>query len=196
VSIFKVTKSSIYKNMTNKYPVMPKATAVWLVENTSLTFKQIAEFSGMHELEIKGIADGEVAQGIIGINPVTSGQVSKEDIELCTKNPNSKLKLKTSDIDHFIKKKSKARYTPVARRQDKPDAIFWLLKQCPNIPDSKIVKLIGTTKSTILSIREKTHWNIKNMKPRDPVLLGLSTQTELDKILEIYKDKSEERAHD
>jgi len=182
--------------MTNKYPVMPKATAVWLVENTSLTFKQIAEFCGMHELEIKGIADGEVAQGIIGINPITSGQVSKEDIELCTNNPTNKLKLKTSEIDHFIKKRSKARYTPVARRQDKPDAIFWLLKHCPNIPDSKIVKLIGTTKSTIASIREKTHWNIKNMKPRDPVLLGLSSQTELDKMLELYKDKSEEKTHD
>lgn len=172
--------------MRNNIPVMPKATAVWLVENTSLTFKQIAQFCGMHELEIKGIADGEVAQGIMGVDPVTTGQLTKQEIERCTKDPKAILTLAERAILNLIQKKTKARYTPVARRQDKPDAIFWLIKHCPDIQDSQIIKLIGTTKSTILAIKERTHWNIKNIKSRDPVLLGLCTQTELDKIMKKY----------
>ncbi len=172
--------------MNSKLPIMPKATAVWLVENTSLTFAQIANFCGMHELEIKGIADGEVAQGIMGISPITNGQLSKDEIEKCEKDAKASLTLLESSIQHLVQKKSKSRYTPVARRQDKPDAIYWLLKTCPEIQDSNIIKLIGTTKSTIAGIRDRSHWNMKNIKPRDPVLLGLCTQTDLDKLLEKY----------
>ena len=174
--------------MSNKkLPIMPKATAVWLIENTSLTFKQIAEFCGMHELEIKGIADGEVAQGIMGVDPVTNGQLTKEEIERCANDPKQSLKLVERTASYLVQKKSKARYTPVARRQDKPDAIYWLLKNCPTIQDSQIIKLIGTTKSTIIAIRERSHWNMKNIKARDPVLLGLCTQSDLDKILQKHE---------
>ncbi|MBL0318691.1 MAG: DUF1013 domain-containing protein [Alphaproteobacteria bacterium] len=163
--------------------LMPKATAVWLVENTSLTFDQIADFCNLHPLEVKGIADGEVATGIIGIDPIVGGQLTRDEIERCEKNSNTKLLLsrKAELIDEIKRKNSKrARYTPVARRQDKPDAISWLLKHCPSIKDAQIIKLIGTTKNTIKSIRERSHWNIGQIKPRDPVLLGLCTQTELD----------------
>lgn len=175
--------------MKSKLPIMPKATAVWLVENSSLTFEQIANFCGMHELEIKGIADGEVAQGIMGINPVTNGQLSKDEILRCEKDAKARLCLIESSIQHLVQKKSKARYTPVARRQDKPDAIYWIIKTCPEIQDTQIIKLIGTTKTTIAGIRERTHWNMKNIKPRDPVLLGLCTQVELDRLLEKYSTK-------
>jgi hypothetical protein len=167
---------------TQQLPLMPKATAVWLIDNTSLTFIQIANFCGMHELEISCIADGEVAQGIAGIDPVSSGQLTTLEIERCTKDPEASLKLSHSIADDLMSKK-KAKYTPVARRQDKPDAIHWLIKNCPNIDDQQIIKLIGTTKSTIAAIRERTHWNITNIRSRDPVLLGLCTQTELDKIM-------------
>lgn len=182
--------------MSKNLPVMPKATAVWLVENTSLTFEQIAEFCGMHELEIKGIADGEVAQGILGVNPITNNQLTKAEIERCTADSKAKLTLHKSDTQHLVVKKTKSRYTPVARRQDKPDAIYWLLKTCPDIQDSKIIKLIGTTKSTINSIRDRSHWNIKNIRPRDPVLLGLTTQTELDKVLRLYENKENQEQKD
>lgn len=164
-------------------PAMPKATAVWLVENTSLTFKQISVFCGMHELEVKGIADGDVAQGIMGLNPITSKQLTKEEIERCEKNPNLKLEILKSDIQHLIKNKKSSRYTPVARRGDKPDAIYWLIKNYPDINDSQIVKIVGTTKSTIEAVRNRSHWNMANLKPRDPVLLGLSTQIELDNLI-------------
>ncbi len=164
-------------------PVMPKATAVWLVENTSLSFKQIAEFCFMHELEIKGIADGDVAQGIVGMSPITNHQLTREEIDLCEKDPNRKLEITHNSLHNLVKKKKSAKYTPVARRQDKPDAIHWLLKNCPTIQDNQIIKLIGTTKTTIAGIRERSHWNIKNIRPRDPVLLGLCTQVELDKVL-------------
>lgn len=176
--------------MEKRKPIMPKATAVWLIQNTSLTFKQIAEFCVMHELEIKGIADGEVAQGIIGVNPVTQGQITKEELERCSKDPSAKIQLRDSNLQYLAAKKPKTKYTPVARRRDKPDAIFWLLKNCPNIPDNRIARLIGTTKTTIDSIKEKSHWNMKNLKPRDPVLLGLCTQSELDVVLEKYSAQS------
>jgi len=172
--------------MKNNLPVMPKATAVWLVENTSLTFKQIAEFCGMHELEIKGIADGEVCQGIMGVSPVINGQLTRIELERCAKDSNANITMADSSLQHLVSKKSTSRYTPIARRQDKPDAIFWLLKACPNIQDTQIIKLIGTTKSTILAIKERSHWNMKNIKARDPVLLGLCTQSELDKIVQKY----------
>lgn len=168
-------------------PLMPKATAVWLIENTTLTFKQIGDFCGMHELEVKGIADGDVAQGIIGVDPILNGQLTKEMIEQCQTDPNKKLELDKKAAEYIaLKSKQKKRYTPIARRQDKPDAIFWLLKNCPSIPDKDIIKLIGTTKNTVSAIREKEHWNMKNIKPRDPVLLGLCTQIELDSIIEKY----------
>jgi hypothetical protein len=165
-------------------PLMPKATAVWLVENTTLTFKQIADFCGMHELEVKGIADGEVAQGIMGMDPVVSGEVTREELERCMQNPSARLQLSTKATQFTqARKKKQSRYTPIARRQDKPDAIAWLIKNCPDIQDSQIVKLIGTTKQTIQALKDKEHWNMKNIRPRDPVLLGLCTQTELDKLL-------------
>ena len=163
-------------------PLMPKATAVWLVENTMLTFEQIGDFCGMHPLEVQGIADGEVAVGIIGQDPVSSGQLTAENIASCEKSPKAKLEMTTS-AEKFIVSKNKVkggRYTPVARRQDKPDAVAWFLKFHPTIPDAQIVKLIGTTKNTINSVRTRTHWNSANLKPRDPVLLGLCTQTRLD----------------
>lgn len=172
---------TINKNL----PLLPKATAVWLIENTSLTFKQIAEFCGLHELEIKGIADGEVATGIAGLDPVAGGQLTYEEIERCSQDKEAKLQLAQSVVyDLAVKKKKHSKYTPIVRRQDKPDAVYWLLKNCPNIQDRDIIKLIGTTKSTILALRERTHWNMKNIRPRDPVLLGLCSQVELDKLLE------------
>ncbi|MDX1923954.1 MAG: cell cycle transcriptional regulator TrcR [Rickettsiaceae bacterium] len=180
--------------MNNNLPVMPKATAVWLVENTSLTFDQIAEFCGMHSLEIKGIADGEVATGIMGISPISTGQLTQQEIDRCMQDSSASLKLASTGASHHIVKKSKSRYTPIARRQDKPDAIFWLLKTCPNIQDSYIVKLIGTTKNTIQAIREREHWNIKNIRPRDPVFLGLCTQMALDKILSKYAEEEKNEA--
>lgn len=165
-------------------PLMPKATAVWLVENTTLTFDQIADFCGMHPLEVQGIADGEVATGIIGLDPTQSGQLTREHIASCE--ANEKLSLKLADTARqYIKQKTKgARYTPVARRADKPDAISWLLKYHPEVPDSQIVKLIGTTKNTITAVRDKSHWNSTNIKPKDPVLLGLCTQTHLDMMID------------
>ena len=167
-------------------PLMPKATAVWLIDNTALTFKQISDFCGLHLLEIKGIADGEVSSGITGINPITAGQISAEEIKKCEENPDLALSLSTSARRHIEvnkKKKKTAKYTPVARRQDKPDAISWINKHYPEMSVNQIEKLIGTTKSTISAIKERTHWNIANIKPRDPVLLGLCTQTELDKAI-------------
>jgi uncharacterized protein len=165
-------------------PLMPKATAVWLLENTSLTFAQIANFCGMHLLEVKGIADGEVAQGIMGIDPVENAQLTKEEITRCEQNSTYVLALSKKaqyHVDHTRKKST--RYTPIARRHEKPDAVAWLIKNCPGITDLQIVKLIGTTKTTIASIRGKTHWNMQHIRPRDPVLLGLSTQEDLDKVI-------------
>lgn len=173
---------------SKQYPLMPKATAVWLIENTSLTFKQIADFCGLHELEIIGIADGEVGQGIAGIDPIYSGQLTREEIARCQNDPKASLNISHSVADVFIEKnnKKKSKYTPVARRQDKPDAIHWLIKNCPDISDKHIIKLIGTTKSTIDAIRDRSHWNMSNIRPRDPVLLGLCSQIELDRIMHLY----------
>lgn len=170
---------------TKQLPLMPKATAVWLVDNTALTFSQIANFCGLHELEVVGIADGDVAQGITGMDPIHSGQLTLDEIERCAKNPEASLTLSHSIADSFISKKKKGKYTPVARRQDKPDAIHWLVKNCPGITDKQIIKLIGTTITTIDAIRDRTHWNMGNIRSRDPVLLGLCSQIELDKIMKI-----------
>ena len=161
-------------------PLMPKATAVWLVENTALTFEQIGAFCGMHELEVQGIADGEVAAGIRGEDPIAGGQLSAENIAECEKDDNKKLQLLGSAKQYIMQKTKGSRYTPVARRQDKPDAVAWLVKNFPTMTDGQIGKLVGTTKNTIVAIRTKAHWNSGGIKPRDPVLLGLCSQTHLD----------------
>lgn len=176
------------------HPLMPKATAVWLVENTTLTFDQIGEFCGMHPLEIQGIADGEVATGIMGINPIEGGELSSEEIAKAEKNEDYRMQMSQHALDHMKRagaKKKGARYTPVARRQDKPEAIAFILKNYPYIPDSQIIKLIGTTKKTIDSIKERSHWNIANIKPKDPVLLGLCMQTSLDAVAKKFRPAGE-----
>ncbi|KJV69226.1 hypothetical protein NLO413_0607 [Candidatus Neoehrlichia lotoris str. RAC413] len=163
---------------------MPRAVAVWLVDNTTLTFEQIAKFCNLHLLEVKGIADGEVAKGVIGCNPVAMGQITKEEIEECQSDPNRIPKLIAyKGFNSKSTKKRKVRYTPIARRRDKPDAICWILKYCPDMQDAQITQLIGTTKATIAAIRNKEHWNSNNIKPRDPVLLGLCTQEALDEAI-------------
>jgi len=158
----------------------PKATAVWLVDNTTLTFKQIADFTGMHELEVQGIADGDVAAGVKGFDPVANNQLTQDDIDRAEKDPMNKLKLKFNPAARDEDKRRGPRYTPLSKRQDRPNSILWLVKFHPELADSQIAKLVGTTKPTIQSIRERTHWNIANMQPIDPVALGLCKQTELD----------------
>jgi len=160
---------------------MPKATAVWLVDNTSLSFAQIADFCGVHELEVKGIADGEVAQGIKGLDPVTSGQLTREEIARGETDPRYRLKLAEPKVRvPEPKRKRGPRYTPVSRRQDRPNAILWLLRNHAELKDSQIMALVGTTKTTIQAIRERSHWNSTNLTPQDPVTLGLCSQLELD----------------
>jgi hypothetical protein len=162
-------------------PLMPKATAVWLVDNTSLSFEQIADFCGLHPLEVKGIADEDVAKGIKGMDPVAAGQLTREQIEAAEKD--SRVRLKMAPAKHkmpVIKQKKAPRYTPVSKRQDKPDAVYWLLRNHPEFTDADIIKLIGTTKATIQKIRERSHWNATNIKAVDPVTLGLCSQLELD----------------
>jgi hypothetical protein len=162
-------------------PLMPKATAVWLIDNTSLTFDQIADFCGMHPLEVKGIADEDVAKGIKGIDPIAAGQLTREQIEEAEKDPDARLKMAPAKYKMpHIKAKKTPRYTPVSKRQDKPDAIYWLLRNHPELTDTDIIKLIGTTKATIAKIRDRGHWNSPNIKAVDPVTLGLCTQIELD----------------
>jgi len=167
--------------MSDRRPLMPKATAVWLVENTSLTFDQIAAFCGLHVLEVKGIADGDVAQGIKGLDPVTSGQLTREEIETAERDPTHELHLAEPKV-HVPETPAKKgpRYTPVSRRQDRPNAVLWLLRNHPELKDSQIMRLVGTTKPTITQIRDRTHWNAPNLTPQDPVTLGLCTQTDLD----------------
>jgi hypothetical protein len=164
-------------------PLMPKATAVWLVENTALTFEQIAAFCGLHSLEIKAIADGEVAVGMVGLDPIANGQLSKEEIKRAEKDENVRLRLLVQDLPQPVARSKGPRYTPVTKRGDKPDAIAWVVKQFPDLSDAQISKLIGTTKPTIAAIRDRTHWNTPNIKPRSPVLLGLCTQRELEEAL-------------
>lgn len=161
-------------------PLMPKATAVWLVENTALTFEQIGEFCGMHPLEIQGIADGDVSSGVRGLDPTANGQLTTDEIARCEKDPEARLSILQTAKQYISKKTKGSRYTPIARRQDKPDAIAWLIKNFPGMTDGQIAKLVGTTKNTIVAVRTKSHWNANNIKPRDPVLLGLCTQTHLD----------------
>lgn len=161
------------------HPLMPKATAVWLIEKTSLSFDQIAEFVNMHPLEIQAIADGEVAQGIVGFDPIASGQLTREEIARCEADPAARLKLQESTIVLPKSRTKGGRYTPVSKRNDRPDGIAWLLRNYPMLTDAQVAKLLGTTKDTIAKVRDKTHWNSANIKPRDPVILGLCTQSDL-----------------
>jgi uncharacterized protein len=161
-------------------PLMQKATAVWLVDNTTLTFKQIADFCGLHELEVNGIADGEVAQGIKGFDPIANSQLTADEIRRCEENPKAKLQLMHNPAAEGEMKRKGPRYTPLSKRQDRPAAIAWLVKFHPELTDGQIAKLVGTTKPTIQSIRDRTHWNIANTTPVDPVALGMCRQGELD----------------
>jgi len=168
----------------SKPPLMPMATALWLVENTTLTFKQIAEFCRMHEVEVQGIADGEVGKGIVAYNPIMSGQLTRDEIELSSKDNNRPLKMKSDDVDIEFSEKKIKKYVPLSKRQDKPDAALWLLKQHSKLKDSQIAKLIGITKNSVTSIRNKNYWNYNNLNAKDPVALGLFSQKELISALE------------
>lgn len=164
-------------------PLMPKATAVWLIDNTTLDFKQIAAFTGLHELEVNGIADGEVAIGVKGFDPVANKQLTAEEISRCEADPKAKLTLMFNPASEGELKRKGPRYTPLSKRQDRPAAIAWLVKFHPELTDGQISKLVGTTKPTIMAIRERTHWNISNIQPIDPVALGMCRQTELDAVV-------------
>lgn len=170
-------------------PLMPKATAVWLVDNTALTFRQIAEFCGMHELEIQAIADGNVQSSIVGQDPVVAGQLTREELARCEADPTARLQARETDIPTPQSRAKGARYTPVSKRQDRPDAIAWILKHHPELSDAQIVSLIGTTKSTITAVRDKTHWNAVNIKARNPVTLGLCSEADLEKAVVIAQGR-------
>ena len=172
-------------------PFMPKATAVWLVENTTLTFKQIAQFCKLHELEVKGIADGDVAKGIKAYNPILAGQLSREEIEQCSKDPAKRLSLLKKLDEVELKERKKPKYTPLSKRQDRPDAILWLCKNASELTDGQISKLVGSTKGTVSLIRKRNYWNFSNLKPRDPVILSLCTQDAFQKSLDKAKRRVE-----
>jgi len=165
-------------------PIMAKATAVWLVDNTTLTFKQVADFCDLHELEVQGIADGDVAAGVKGFDPISNNQLTHEEIEAGEKDPLHKLQLKFYAAAEGEQKRRGPRYTPLSKRQDRPASILWLVKFHPELTDAQISKLVGTTKPTIQALRERTHWNINNIQPIDPVALGLCKQSELDAIVQ------------
>jgi hypothetical protein len=161
------------------HPLMPKATAVWLIENTALSFEQIAEFCNMHALEVQAIADGEVAIGIVGMDPIANGQLTHEEIARVEKDPKARLKMASQDLPLPKAKAKGPRYTPVSKRQERPDAVQWLLKQYPELTDAQICRLVGTTKATINAVRDRTHWKFANIKPHDPVDLGMCSLEEL-----------------
>ena len=165
-------------------PLMPMATAVWLVENTTLTFKQIADFCNLHEVEVQGIADGEVAKGIKAYNPIISGQLSREEIELSSKEKSRPLQIKSSDIEISNSETKIKKYSPLSTRQDKPDSALWLIRQHDILKDSQIAKLVGITKNSVTSIRNKSYWNYNNLSPKDPVALNLFTQKNLAEAIE------------
>jgi hypothetical protein len=164
-------------------PLMPKATAVWLVEHTTLTFDQIAEFCGCHKLEVQAIADGEVAIGINGMDPILSGQLTQEEIKRCEDDPRARLKMVKSDLPQPVVRSKGPRYTPVSKRADKPDAVAYLIKMYPELLDAQIARLLGTTKDTIAKVRDRSHWNSSNIKPNNPVLSGLCKQADLEAAL-------------
>ena len=163
---------------------MPMATAVWLVENTTLTFKQIANFCNLHEVEVQGIADGEVAKGIIAYNPIISGQLTREEIELSSQDENRPLKIKNTDIKISTSEKKIKKYIPLSKRQDKPDSALWLIKNHSQLKDSQIAKLVGVTKNSVTSIRNKNYWNYNNLNPKDPVAMNLFSQKDLVEAIE------------
>ncbi len=165
-------------------PLMPMATAVWLVENTTLTFKQIANFCNLHEIEIQGIADGEVAKGIKPYNPITSGQLTKEEIELSSKDQDRPLNITSFDIDVKKNEKKLKKYVPLSKRQDKPDSVLWLIKNHSQLKDSQIAKLVGITKNSVVAIRNKSYWNFNSLNAKDPVAINLFTQKDLSDALE------------
>ena len=172
----------------NNLPLMRKATAVWLVDNTALSFKQIANFCGFHELEVQGIADGDVAQGIIGQNPIHSGQLTKEEIQRCENDHSLSISINKNAASKIkVTGQRKSKYTPIARRQDKPDGIAFLLKYYPELTNANIRKIVGTTDAMIDSLRDRSHWNMKNIKPRDVVLLELCSQSRFNEIIEKAK---------
>ncbi len=175
-------------------PLMPKATAVWLVDNTSLTFEQIADFCGLHTLEVKGIADEEVAVGIVGLDPIGNGQLTKSEIDRCSADPQTRLQILDMPVPLHRRPAKGARYTPVSKRQDRPDAISWLLRNHPELTDAQVQKLLGTTKTTINAVRERTHWNMPNIKPQDPVSLGICNQTELTEAVEAALESERKRS--
>lgn len=179
-------------------PLMPKATAVWLVDNTALSFEQIGDFCKLHPLEVKGIADGEVAQGIKGLDPISTGQLSRDEITLAEKDPNRRLRLLDPKVRLPEQKKRRGpRYTPVSRRHDRPNAILWLLRNHAELKDAQIIRLVGTTKATIQSIRDRTHWNSPQLSPMDPVTLGLCSQIDLDlEVQRAAKDRPATAGHD
>ena len=160
-------------------PLMPMATAVWLVENTTLTFKQIAKFCNLHEVEIQGIADGEVAKGIMAYNPIISGQLTRDEIELSSNDDSRDLQIKNTDIEISSEDKKIKKYIPLSKRQDKPDSALWLIKHHSLLKDSQIAKLVGVTKGSVTSIKNKSYWNYNNLNPKDPVALGIFTQKDL-----------------
>ena len=170
-------------------PFMPKATAVWLVENTTLTFKQIAIFCNLHELEVKGIADGDVAKGIKAYNPILAGQLRREEIDLCSKDTNRNLNLVERAEEVQVKERKKPKYTPLSKRQDRPDAALWLLKNYTEFTDGQISKLVGSTKGTVSLIRKRSYWNFSSLRAKDPVILGLCSQDIFEKSLEKAKKK-------
>ena len=165
-------------------PLMPMATAVWLVENTTLTFKQIAEFCKLHEVEIQGIADGEVAKGIIAYNPIIAGQLTKEEIELSSKDTNRPLQIQNTDIEISSQNQKIKKYVPLSKRQDKPDSALWLIKHHSILKDSQIAKLVGITKNSVVAIRNKSYWNFNNLNAKDPVAMNLFTQKNLPEAIE------------
>jgi hypothetical protein len=175
-------------------PLMPKATAVWLIEKTALTFTQIADFCGMHPLEVQAIADGEVAQGIVGYDPVANAQVTADEIRRCEADPALRLKLAHTALP-LPKRLRGSRYTPVAKRNDRPDAIAFLLRSYPHLTEAQVSKLLGTTKETIQKVRERSHWNSANIKPRDPVILGLCSQTDLNAAVLAANERLERDGH-
>jgi hypothetical protein len=171
-------------------PMMPKATALWMIENTGLSFKQIADFCGLHELEVQALADGDVMGGMAPLDPVQSGQVTAEEIKRGEADPEARLRIVKTENPQPMQRAKGARYTPISKRQDKPDGIAWLLKNHPELSDAQICKLLGTTKSTIAAVRDRTHWNSPNIRPRDPVDIGLCTYTDLSKAVEIARTRA------
>ena len=182
-------------------PLMPMATAVWLVENTTLTFKQIAEFCNLHEVEIQGIADGDVGKGIVGYNPIISGQLTRDEIELSSKDQSRPLKIKSYDLEISNEERKIKKYVPLSKRQDKPDSALWLLKNHTTLKDSQVAKLAGITKNSVTAIRNKSYWNYNNLNPKDPVAIGLFSQKNLVDALEkaerrIKREKKEKEKKD